>query len=196
MDVFHVLLIICWVFYYVLHSVLASSRIKRAFEIWLGGRYRYYRLAYTIFAAVGLVAILIFQYTIETTLLWEPRAVAYLAGGILAVTGIIVMAICVKKYFYQLSGVQSVCDAGPAGVLRTDGIHQWMRHPLYAGTLLFVWGLFIVFPYMNNLIAVVLLTIYVYIGIVLEERKLLIIYGEQYESYRRNVPMLIPRIKT
>ena len=195
MDVFHVLLIICWVFYYALHSVLASFTIKRAFERWLGRRYRYYRLAYTIIAAVGLVAILIYQYSIDTTILWEPRAVTYLAGGILAVTGIIIMAICVKKYFYQLSGVQSVCEADPTGALRTDGIHQRMRHPLYAGTLLFVWGLFFVFPFINNLIAVILLTTYVYIGIILEERKLVLIYGEQYKSYRRHVPMLIPRLK-
>jgi methanethiol S-methyltransferase len=60
---------------------------------------------------------------------------------------------------------------------------------------LFVWGLFFVFPFLNNLIAVILLTLYVFIGISFEEKKLIKEFGKNYEAYILNVPMLIPRFR-
>lgn len=77
-------------------------------------------------------------------------------------------------------------------VLEQTGLHKFMRHPLYFGTLLFAWGLFLVFPYVNNLIAVLVMTGYILIGIIFEEKKLMIEFGESYRNYRQKVPMLIP----
>jgi protein-S-isoprenylcysteine O-methyltransferase Ste14 len=79
-------------------------------------------------------------------------------------------------------------------VLEQGGLHRYVRHPLYFGTLLFVWALFFVFPYLNNLLACIIITIYTLIGATLEEKKLVKQFGEQYISYKRQVPMLIPRI--
>ncbi|MEO5783334.1 MAG: hypothetical protein ABIQ07_08695 [Ginsengibacter sp.] len=50
-------------------------------------------------------------------------------------------------------------------------------------------------PSISNLIAVIVLTGYVLIGIRLEEQKLLLEYGEQYEQYSKKVPKLIPKIR-
>lgn len=91
-----------------------------------------------------------------------------------------------------LSGVSSIFTPVPASELKINGIHRFVRHPLYSGTILFVWGLFFVFPFLNNLIAAVLLTLYVLIGIIFEEKKLKIEFGKKYEEYISNVPMLIP----
>ena len=94
-----------------------------------------------------------------------------------------------------MSGIRSVYEKAPAHELKIGGIHRFMRHPLYTGTNLVVWGFFFLFPYLNNLIAVVLLTLYVVIGIRFEEKKLIAEFGEQYLSYMKKVPSLIPRIK-
>lgn len=94
-----------------------------------------------------------------------------------------------------LSGVRSLFTPVPASQLKVNGIHRFVRHPLYSGTILFVWGLFFVFPFLNNLIAVILLTFYVLIGISFEEKKLLKEFGRKYEVYMMNVPMLIPRFR-
>lgn len=94
-----------------------------------------------------------------------------------------------------LSGIRSLFRATPPAELKVEGIHRFVRHPLYSGTILFVWGLFFIFPMLNNLIAVILLTLYVLIGISFEEKKLIKEFGKKYESYIAEVPMLIPNFK-
>lgn len=105
------------------------------------------------------------------------------------------MFISIKKYFLLLSGIRSVYQAVPPVELKVKGIHRLVRHPLYSGTILFVWGLFFIYPMLNNLIAVLLLTAYVLIGINFEEKKLIQEFGEEYEKYISEVPMLIPNIR-
>lgn len=103
------------------------------------------------------------------------------------------MYIC--KYFYELSGIQALQKdkAAVTPTLQQSGLHKYVRHPLYFGTLLFVWGLFLLFPLLSNLIAASSLTVYVFIGIQLEEQKLFLEYGEEYEQYSKRVPKLIPK---
>lgn len=91
-----------------------------------------------------------------------------------------------------LSGVRSLFVATPLSELKINGIHRFVRHPLYLGTILFVCGLFFLFPTISNLIAVVLLIGYVLIGITFEEKKLIREFGKNYEEYISKVPMLIP----
>ena len=93
-----------------------------------------------------------------------------------------------------MSGIRSVYEKAPAHELKINGIHRFVRHPLYTGTILVVWGFFFVFPYLNNLIAVVLLTGYVIVGIRFEEKKLIAEFGEQYIHYMKKVPSLFPII--
>ncbi len=111
--------------------------------------------------------------------------------------GLIIMVICIKKYFYDLSGIQALQKDKPSvtPTLQQSGLHKYMRHPLYSGTLLFVWGLFLFFPFLSNLIASVILTVYVLLGISFEEKKLFIEYGEAYRKYSKAVPKLIPKFK-
>ena len=79
--------------------------------------------------------------------------------------------------------------------LQQSGLHKYVRHPLYLGTLLFIWGLFLIFPLMSNIIAATTITMYVLIGMRLEEKKLKIQFGESYIEYVKKVPKLIPETK-
>ena len=103
---------------------------------------------------------------------------------------------CIRKYFYELSGIQAL-ENKPIEVptLQQTGLHKYVRHPLYFGTLLFVGGLFLLLPLLSNLIAAIVITVYVLIGIQLEEKKLFLEYGEEYRKYSGRVPKLIPKIK-
>lgn len=94
-----------------------------------------------------------------------------------------------------MSGIRSVYMASAPAELKIEGIHRYVRHPLYSGTILFVAGLFFVFPTLGNLIAVVLLIGYVLLGIVFEEKKLMKEFGENYKDYKLKVPGLIPGFK-
>jgi len=104
------------------------------------------------------------------------------------------MSASIFKYFKLLSGIRSIYLATPPAELKLDGIHKYVRHPLYLGTLLFVWGLFFIFPFLNNLIAVVAITIYVLVGIKFEEKKLVKEFGNDYAEYIKNVPGLFPKL--
>ena len=105
------------------------------------------------------------------------------------------MIACIRKYFYELSGIQALEVKEPVIHLQQEGIHGVVRHPLYFGTLLFVWGSFLIFPTLANLIACVVIHGYVLIGIKWEEKKLLLEFGDEYRSYALKVPGLIPRIR-
>lgn len=94
----------------------------------------------------------------------------------------------------MLSGIRSVYEKAPAHELKINGIHRFVRHPLYTGTIMVVWGFYFLFPYLNNLIAVVLLTLYVIVGIRFEEKKLIAEFGEQYLLYMKKVPTLVPKM--
>lgn len=192
---FHWLLIAFWIIYYAVHSLLASEIVKQFFKNNLGKLYRYYRLGYSVLATITLALLLYFQYSFESPVLIRIGWIKYVSFFILVLPGLLLMGGSIKKYFMLLSGVRSIYQPVPVSELKTDGIHRYMRHPLYTGTILFVCGLFFIFPYLNNLIAVVLLILYVFIGIYFEEKKLIKEFGSRYRSYMLNVPKLIPGLK-
>jgi len=66
--------------------------------------------------------------------------------------------------------------------LELGGLHRYIRHPLYLGTLLVVWSLFLFFPSLSNVLACFMITAYTLAGIRLEERKLLQEFGEDYAA--------------
>ena len=189
----HYILIVMWSAYYMLHSVLAATSVKAFFKEKVIF-FRYYRLSYTILVTVLLAGIFWYQYSIESPLLWNIPLLKIPAILLLVIPGSIISFISVKKYFVLLSGIRSVYEKAPAPELKINGIHRFVRHPLYSGTILVVWGFYFVFPYLNNLIAVVLLTLYVIVGIRFEEKKLIAEFGEQYLHYMKRVPSLVPRI--
>lgn len=106
------------------------------------------------------------------------------------------MAVCIKTYFYELSGIQVLDQKEQEVTLRTDGLHRFVRHPLYLGTLLFIGGIFLFVPLLSNLIAGLIILIYTLIGIKLEEKQLLLEFGDDYRKYSEKVPGLLPRLKS
>lgn len=186
------LLILFWIIYYAVHSILASTTVKDFFRKKLGRHFRYYRLAYSFFATITLIFLLFFQYSFYSPELIKSVFLKYFSALFLVLPGLVIMFISIKKYFMLLSGVRSLFVATPPSELKINGIHRFVRHPLYLGTILFVCGLFFLFPTISNLIAVVLLIGYVLIGITFEEKKLIREFGKNYEEYISKVPMLIP----
>jgi protein-S-isoprenylcysteine O-methyltransferase Ste14 len=109
---------------------------------------------------------------------------------------IIVMAAGAGRYNHYDGGNKKVFLFAqrhqPPVALELGGLNRYVRHPLYFGTLLFVWGLFFVFPFLNSLLACIVITLYTVLGAVLEEKKLIKQFGEQYVLYKEQVPMLVP----
>lgn len=78
-----------------------------------------------------------------------------------------------------------------ASSLVTDrGPYRWVRHPLYLSSLLMIWSN----PDLTlaRLLFNFLFTVWVIVAIFLEERGLVSTFGESYQNYQQEVPMLIP----
>jgi protein-S-isoprenylcysteine O-methyltransferase Ste14 len=188
------LLILSWILYGVLHSWLASHPVKQLVKRQFPVLGKYYRLLYTIFAFLGLAAVIIFQLYLPAVVVFVPSTVSLVAGILSAVTGMCIMFICIHKYFFQLSGLKSLYASAPSNELMITGIHRYIRHPLYSGTFLFIWGAWLLWPYDTFLAANIVITVYTLIGIRLEEQKLVKEFGESYKAYKKRVPMLVPRL--
>jgi protein-S-isoprenylcysteine O-methyltransferase Ste14 len=74
----------------------------------------------------------------------------------------------------------------------TSGVHSYVRHPIYSGTVLIFLGFFLFEPTLSSAAHVVMLLLYLPFGIYFEEKKLIDIYGEKYIQYREQVSALIP----
>jgi methanethiol S-methyltransferase len=180
--------------YGVVHSLLASLEVKGWARGWLGpGVERWYRLAYnfsgvvTFLPVLGLAALLPDRQLYSVT---APWAYLMVAGQLLAV---VALAVGVKQTgAWSFLGFRQFLETGKedAPKLVTDGLYRWMRHPLYTAGLVFIW----LTPVMTgNLLALNLgITIYLVVGALYEERKLVRVFGEEYVQYRERTPMLIP----
>ena len=92
-----------------------------------------------------------------------------------------------RQPFAQLTGRQI-----PAPEFRTPMLYKVVRHPIYAGFLMGFWAA----PEMTlgHLLFALGGTGYILVGIWFEERDLIAHFGERYRAYRKQVPMLFPRL--
>ena len=190
----HIILAMLWIAYCTLHSVLASQWVKKKLQRKMKN-YKSYRLYYTLFAFLSLVALIYYQVRIPTVELFRRTQFILIAGGLLSLSGLGLMMTCIRKYFMSISGLRSLLIETYSNELQITGIHRFVRHPLYLGTFIFIWALLLLFPYLSLLIANTIITVYTLIGIELEEQKLVTEFGKDYVNYRRKVPKLIPFFK-
>ena len=190
----HIILATLWILYCVLHSVLASEWVKKKMRQALA-EYKWYRIAYSLFAFISLMALFYYQLKIDTVQLFLVNYIFLTAGIILSTCGLLLMLVCIRKYFMSLSGLRNLFIENFSNELQITGVHRHVRHPLYLGTFAFIWGLFLLFPYLSLLVANIIITVYTLIGINFEEKKLMAEFGQQYVNYRKVVPKLFPSFK-
>jgi protein-S-isoprenylcysteine O-methyltransferase Ste14 len=184
-----------FVFFAAVHSLLADSVAKSMARRTIASSDRWYRLAYVLLAIIMVLPffyILLFfpdrtLYVVPSPWSWLMAAGQALAAlallGALRQTGI--------SYFFGLAQISGKREE--EGVLVTDGFYCHLRNPLFFFGALFLW----LFPIMTtNLLTFNLLaTLYFYVGALHEEKSLQKEFGEEYEEYRRKVPMFIPRLR-
>jgi protein-S-isoprenylcysteine O-methyltransferase Ste14 len=182
------------VVYGLVHSLLASLPIKAWVRRRLGpAADRYYRLVYNGIAALTFLPVLALAAALPGQTLYR----LHLPWTLLAL-GMQLFAVCVLALGVLQTGAGSFLGLRPflnpqetaAPRLVVTGLYRYVRHPLYSAGLLFLW----LTPVMTtNLLAMAAgLTIYILVGTLHEEYRLMREFGEAYREYRRRTPMLIP----
>jgi methanethiol S-methyltransferase len=185
-------LLLAIVLWGILHSLLASNGVKSFFRRTFGeGLMRGYRLFYNLFAFFSFLPILYLMVTLPNRMLYEvPTPFNLLMRLGQGISLILLVAAVLQTDPFSFVGLRQIFEEEKNGPLMTGGLYHYVRHPLYSFSLLMLW----LSPHMslNSFIVYLALTVYILIGIVFEERKLLREFGEQYASYRSVTPMLIP----
>jgi protein-S-isoprenylcysteine O-methyltransferase Ste14 len=95
----------------------------------------------------------------------------------------------------QVLGIKQIKDRTSnkaitdTGELDTSGVLGITRHPWYLATILLIWARHLD---ISVIIVNVILTSYLIVGTHLEEKKLVMEFGEKYLIYQKRVSMLIP----
>ena len=79
------------------------------------------------------------------------------------------------------------------GELVTTGPYRWLRHPIYAAVIYFSLASVISYPYIDTIIAFILISGGLFVRMLLEEKSLLLTY-DNYAEYSKHTKRIIPYI--
>lgn len=188
------LLALGWIAYAALHSLLAAL----AFKAWVTRRWPsfapYYRLAFNALAVVLVLPLGWASYAIPGDWLWRWTGLAAWATNGLALAALAVFWFSTGTYdMGEFLGTrpwrEKRADAVEHEGFRISPLHRFVRHPWYALGLVLVWTHDMNAPLLVSAAAI---TLYLFVGAWLEERKLTTHFGTAYREYCARVPGLIP----
>ena len=176
------------------HSVMARKPFKRWWTQIVSPVVE--RSTYVLLASLALI-LLFWQWRPIPAIVWQvPNAEIAWALQALSFAGwLIVLVSTFLINHFELFGLHQVVInlAGktmPKPRFKAPGFYKALRHPIYFGFIVAFWAT----PVMTagHLLFAAVTTAYILVGIVLEERDLIDLFGDEYRRYRQRVSMLIP----
>ena len=187
-----IIIFIAFAVYGVVHSWTASLGLKD-FSRKLFGEVseRLYRIAYNIFSFITLMPILALPVLLPDMPLYRvgaPWRYLMFAGQLLGV--VIAVVSVLETGAMEFAGLSQLLGIKTDSALTTRGLHRYVRHPIYTGSILFL----VLSPEMslNQAALYLAFILYFVVGAVFEERKLVQHFGQAYIDYRERTPMLLP----
>ena len=185
-----IILALLWLAYGFVHTVLAMDAVKETFK----GLSKYYRLIYNVLAIMLLLPIIYYQFSFQSQLLLEKSLLNQILGGLMMTSGLFLVYKALMGYdLKEFIGTTTLQATQKVISFKQDELLSVIRHPIYLGTIVFLWGWFGFSGLLSSLVTALTITVYVRIGIYFEEKKLVKQFGKVYQDYQKQVPMLIPK---
>jgi len=176
------------------HTIMARPAFKEVWTRWVPSHVE--RSTYVLFST-AILAVMAWQWRPLPDPVWRvesPVLAAVLTASSLAGWAMVLVSTFLIDHF-ELFGLKQTIAYAFARPPRDPTFkerlfYRWVRHPLMLGFLIAFWAT----PTMSqgHLLFAVVTTLYVLVAIQIEERTLVHLHGEQYRSYQRRVPMLLP----
>ncbi|WP_027549645.1 methanethiol S-methyltransferase [Bradyrhizobium sp. Cp5.3] len=176
------------------HSVMARQRFKAWWTQVIPKAVE--RSTYVLLASLSLL-LLFWQWRPLPAIVWDVQdpdlavtlVTVSFAGWVLVFTSTFVIN------HFELFGLHQVTNhlldkEAPPPRFRTPLFYKFVRHPIYLGFIIAFWAA----PTMTvgHLLFAAVTTLYILVGIALEERDLVALFGDEYRQYKQRVSMLIP----
>ncbi len=187
------LFLVLWCFF---HSSLISNRFLAFIQAKLGKYFRTYRILYNLFSLITFLPLVWYSYSLQSELIFDWTGYFQIGKILILLTCFFLFFAGSRSYdlwsflgFRQIQQSKHHKTLSDDGNISIAGILSVIRHPWYTATFLFLWSRNLD---VSTLIVNVIFSIYLLIGCYLEEKKLVIEYGEEYRIYQQNVSMLFP----
>ena len=175
-------------------SITVTGYLKKR----LGSYYKFYRLFFNLFAFSTLIPLILYSLSLRERIIfrWEGSLII-IQIALLIIAMSLFVAGALKYDMLRFLGIRQVKSGksfstlSESGDIDTSGVLGITRHPWYLGAIIFIW-IYYREMYVSTLLVNIILTIYLLIGTVLEERKLVMKFGDRYRDYRKRVSMLFP----
>lgn len=190
----YIVLALLLLVYFALHSLAASlwmkERVARKHPGWMP----YYRVTFNITATLLVAPIFIYVLQNPGPLVWQWQGIGFsVANGmaVAAVFGFIrsLSAYDMSEFWGTRQIKEKTTQVKDLERFQLSPYHRFVRHPWYFFLLVFIWTRNI---YATQLVAYVMITLYLIVGSWLEEQKLIKYHGEVYAKYRKKVSGLFP----
>lgn len=192
----YITLVSLWGVWCFFHSFMINRTVTGFVRKHFKNTNRYYRIFYNIFAVVTLIPVWFYGIRIKGTpvFLWEGPF--RITQGIFVLLALLFFIGGARRYdLTQFLGIRQIKENNPCPILTDDcrldtgGILGVVRHPWYTGGIIVVWARNLdTATILTNLV----ITLYLIIGVLLEERKLVAEFRGEYIDYQRRVSMLFP----
>ena len=191
----YLLLALAWTAYCTLHSAMISATATGFLKRRLGDSFRFYRLFFNSIAMLTLIPVLWYAHSLRQEPIFRWEGVWLVPQYLLLACGILLVIAGGRHYSLgQFLGITQLRGASSGGLatgggIDSSGVLGLVRHPWYTAVVLLVWAGDLDIA---ALVGSGVLTVYIVVGTLLEERKLVHEFGDAYREYQERVSMFVP----